>query len=94
MSKEKTKVGSLLQKIGKGIRFGAVEIIKGGVPFGQPIVNAIESVTGKDMATGEVKDVDWPKFAYKALGAAIVLILFFTKAITIEDVLSLLKPLF
>jgi len=55
------------------IRFGAVQIAKGGFPLGNSIVNVVENISGKDLATGETKNVNWDKVIYKAIGAAVVI---------------------
>ncbi len=93
MSTEKTRVGAFLQGAGKFLRQGVVEIAKGGVPLATPVIHAIESFTGKDLGTGEVKDVDWAKVAWKAIGALIVLYLVTTKQVDVQVLLDLLKKL-
>ena len=92
MTNEKTKVGSFLQKAAKVVRFGVVEGIKGGTPFGF-VLNTIEKATGKDLATGDVKDVKWEKIILKALGFAAVILLWKMGAIDIEFIKGIIENL-
>lgn len=90
MSKEKTGVGKFLQKAAKVVRFGAVEAIKGGTPVGF-VLNTIEKFTGKDLATGEAKSVEWSKVIYKAIGAAIIMYLLAKGYIPVDVVLDFIN---
>lgn len=92
MSTEKTKVGSFLQKAAKAIRFGVVETAKGAAPVGF-VLNTIEKFTGKDLATGEVKNVSWEKIVWKAVGLVAVLYLLHQNYIDIEFVKNFIKDL-
>jgi len=92
MSKEKTRVGSFLQKAAKAVRFGAVEMGKGAAPVGF-ILNTIEKFTGKDLATGEVKNVSWEKIIWKAVGLIAVIYLLKQDIIDIEFVKDFIKGL-
>ena len=92
MTNEKTKVGSFLQKAAKVVRFGAVQGIKGGTPFGF-VLNTIEKFTNKDLATGETKDVSWEKIVWKAVGLAAVILLWKMGAIDIEFIKGIIENL-
>ena len=87
----KTKVGKFLQGAGKFIRQALVETAKGGVPLATPLIHAIESVTGRDIGTGEVKEVDWTKIVWKAIGAAIALYLVIYHKADVQILFDLLK---
>lgn len=93
MSTEKTKVGKFLQGAGRFLRQAVVETAKGGIPLATPIIHAIEGTTGRDLATGDVKDVDWTKIVWKAIGAGIVLYLVISKQVDVQVLLDLLKRL-
>lgn len=92
MSTEKTKVGKFLQGAGKFLRFGAVEIAKGAAPVGF-LLNIIEKKTGRDLATGHVKNVSWEKIIWKAVGLAAVIILWKMGALDIEFIKEFIKGL-
>ena len=82
-----------MKKILSKIRFGAVHLAKGGFPLVGGAVNVIENITGKDLATGQLKDVDWSKVALKVLGVAVMLYLVKGGLIPVEDLLKFLKGL-
>jgi hypothetical protein len=50
-------------------------------------------VTGKDLATGDVKDVKWEKIILKALGFAAVILLWKMGAIDIEFIKGIIENL-
>lgn len=92
MTQEKTKVGKFLQGAVKHLRFGAVELAKGAAPVGF-VLNMIEKATGKDLATGEVKDITWLKIVWKGLGLIVVLYLLHKQLVDVQIVLDFLNAL-
>ena len=77
-----------MKKLFKHLRFGIVQIAKGGFPLGNSIVNTIENISGKDLATGETKNVEWAKVVYKAIGAVIIIYLLSKGYIDVKVVLD------
>ena len=80
-----------MKKVFKQIRFGAVQLLKGGLPLGNSAVNIIENISGRDLATGEVKQSDWAKVALKGLGALIILYCVVKGYLPVEELVKILK---
>lgn len=80
-----------MRKILGHLRFGAVQIAKGGFPLANSVVNVIENISGKDLATGETKNVEWAKVIYKAIGAGLILYMLAKGYIDADAVLDFIK---
>lgn len=83
----KINIKGLIQKV----RFAVVELAKGGLPLGNSVANVIEHFSGKDLATGEPKNIDLYKLLLKAIGAGIMVYLFVAKYITIDQILDYIR---
>lgn len=97
--KEKTAVGKFLQKVGGPVIRSAIKI---GLPlFGTPIVELASNLLGAKKIDSITKLVI-PKHSYLSIGlqlmiataiTASVLYAFFTKAITVQEAVEILKDL-
>ena len=83
-----------MKKLFKQVKFAFVHLVKGGLPLGNAIVSIVENVTGKDLATGEIKDVDWARVVYKALGLVVMLYLLHEGYIDADVIVKFVKSLF
>ena len=83
-----------MKKLFKKIRFAAVHLFKGGAPLGNALVNITENFTGKDLATGEPKNTDWAKIAFKALGIVVMLYLVKDGYIDVDVFVKFIKGLY
>lgn len=81
----------MFKKIFKIGRFGAVNLVKGAVPGGDAVINTIEHFTGKDLATGDLKNVNWSKTVLRLVGAGIMVYLFVSKTISVEELIKFIK---
>lgn len=83
-----------MKKLFKQVKFAFVHLVKGGMPLGNAAVSIIENVTGKDLATGEVKNVDWARVVFKALGLVVMVYLLHGGYIDADVIVKFIKSLF
>lgn len=77
------------------LRFGAVEAVKGVVPWGSSAVKIVEHFSKKDLGTGESidKTTDWSAVVIRTLGLAVLLYLVVNDYIPVEELVKFIKSL-
>lgn len=83
-----------MKKLLSKLRFGVVHLAKGGFPVASAVVNVVEKFTGKDLATGELKKVDWSIVFLKLAGLVVMFYLVQSGIIPAEDFIKFIKGLF
>lgn len=84
-----------LKVLVKHLRFGAVEVVKGVIPWGSSAVKIVEHISKKDLGTGESlsKSTDWASVVIRTAGLAVLLYLVVNDYVPVEELVKFIKSL-